>query len=197
MDLSPISVKERSSSGPAGALDLTLHFMPGSGAHSFAAWQEYMLSPHEMADFVSISAGSIDEAARTLIALSIWLFSGRPTGLKLKEVLQEQFPSPRPVVIGASRDFFLFGLQVTIGLGIGKGPRNEVVSEAVKILLADRRFWVERGNYQCLRLHPSRTGIPARACVLKATGLIFLLHFLFLDAPVWAIYCAKSFFAHV
>jgi hypothetical protein len=35
-----------------------------------------------------------------------------------------------------------------------------------------------------LRLHPSRTAIPVRSCVFKATGFIFLLHFLFIGAPV-------------
>lgn len=35
-----------------------------------------------------------------------------------------------------------------------------------------------------LRLHPSRTPIPHRSCALKATGLLLLLHFLFIGAPL-------------
>ncbi|KAJ7161759.1 hypothetical protein C8R46DRAFT_1284188 [Mycena filopes] len=183
MDISPLSVKSRSFAGPEGILDLTLQHMPGSGAISLARWQKHMQTPHEMRDFARIRASSIDEGARTLIAASIWLFAGRPAGLKLKEILQEQFPSPRPNAIDANRDLYLFGLQVTIGLASGPGPRNEVVTEAIKILLADQHFWTERETYHCLRLHPVRTGIPARACVLKASGLLFLLHFLFIGAP--------------
>jgi hypothetical protein len=54
----------------------------------------------------------------------------------------------------------------------------------VKIMLADGHYWTEREGYQTLRLHPSRTPIPVRCCVLKATGLLFLLHFLFIGAPI-------------
>lgn len=74
--------------------------------------------------------------------------------------------------------------NIPSALGFGKGPRNEVVAEAVKILLVDGRFWTQRENYKALRLHPSRSGVPPRACVLKATGLILLLHILFIGAPV-------------
>ncbi|KAJ7727573.1 hypothetical protein B0H16DRAFT_1778505 [Mycena metata] len=185
MELTSISVKPRSFSGPDGPLDLTLQ-SPGSGANSFAAWQDHMLIPHETGDYVSINARSVDEGALALITLSFWLFAGRPTGgLKLKEVLQEQFASPRPTVMGFTSSMgALFGLRVSIALGFGKGPRNEVVAEAVKILLVDGRFWTQRENYKALRLHPSRSGVPARACVLKATGLILLLHVLFIGAPV-------------
>lgn len=69
------------------------------------------------------------------------------------------------------------------GPGIGRSPRNEVVAEAVKIIMADGHYWTERAGYQTLRLHPSRSAIPLRSCVLKATGFLFLLHFLFIGAP--------------
>lgn len=105
----------RSFSGPDGPLDLTLQ-SPGSGANSFAAWQDHMLIPHETGDYVSINARSVDEGALALITLSFWLFAGRPTGgLKLKEVLQEQFASPRPTVMGFTSSMgALFGLRVSM-----------------------------------------------------------------------------------
>ncbi|KAJ7756657.1 hypothetical protein B0H16DRAFT_1885917 [Mycena metata] len=170
---------------PNAPLDLTLR-SPGSGANSFGLWQDHMLGLHADGDSVSIRARSIDLAARTLVSIAIWLFVDPPAGgLKLKEVLQEQFPSPRPTVVGVTQNMAgLFDLHVTVGHGIGKGPRNEVVAEALKILLADGRFWTQRESYKTLRLHPSRSGIPARACVLKATGLVLLLHFLFIGAPI-------------
>ncbi|KAK6966923.1 hypothetical protein R3P38DRAFT_2590038, partial [Favolaschia claudopus] len=68
--------------------------------------------------------------------------------------------------------------------GVGRGPRNEVVARAVKILVSDGRFWTEREGYLTLCLHPSRSPIPYRFCISKATGLIFLLHFLFIGAPL-------------
>ncbi|KAJ7780663.1 hypothetical protein DFH07DRAFT_765179 [Mycena maculata] len=184
MELASTSIKPHSFPGPGGAVDLTLLHMPGSGAYSLAAWQDYILQPHELEDHVSISARSVDKGARALIILCLWLFVGRPTGLKLKELLQEQFPSPRLTVEGATRsELALFGLRVSIGPGIGRGPRNEVVAQAVKIMLADGHYWTEREGYQTLCLHPSCTPIPARCCVLKATGLLFLLHFLFIGTP--------------
>ncbi|KAF7372654.1 hypothetical protein MVEN_00128500 [Mycena venus] len=112
-------------------------------------------------------------------------FAGRPTGLKFKELLQEQFPSPRPSVDGDIRDeMALLGLHVSIGPGVGKGPRNELVAQAIKIIMADGHYWTERETYMTLRLHPSRTPIPTRSCVLKATGFLFLLHFLFVGVPI-------------
>ncbi|KAJ6595455.1 hypothetical protein B0H10DRAFT_2232760 [Mycena sp. CBHHK59/15] len=185
MDLTRTSNKPRSFLGPGGPTDLTLQHMPGSGPYSLAAWQDHILIPRELDERVSISARSVDEGARTLITLCLWLFAGRPTGLKFKEILQEQFPWPRPAVDGATRgEQAVFGLQVTIGRGIGKGPRNEVVAQAVKIMMADGHYWTERETYQTLRLHPSHGPIPHRSCVLKATGFLFLLHFLFVGAPV-------------
>ncbi|KAJ6526049.1 hypothetical protein B0H19DRAFT_1084657 [Mycena capillaripes] len=180
MELADTSNKPRSFLGVGGPLDLTLQHMPGSGAYSLAAWQDHILVPRQGEERVSIAAQSIDVGARALIILCFWLFSGRPKGLKLKEVLQEQFPSPRPTVYGATGNHLsLFGLQVSIifrGPGVGRGPRNEVVAEAIKILLADGHYWTERETYQTLRLHPSRSPIPA-------TGCLFLLHFLFIGAP--------------
>lgn len=70
-----------------------------------------------MDEHVTITARSIDEGARALIALCLWLFAGRPPGLKLKEILQEQFPSPRPTVEGATRnELALFALRVTMSV---------------------------------------------------------------------------------
>ncbi|KAK6993142.1 hypothetical protein R3P38DRAFT_2567220, partial [Favolaschia claudopus] len=68
--------------------------------------------------------------------------------------------------------------------GIGRSPRNEVVAQAVKILVSHGRFWIEREGYLTLRLHPSRSPIPYRFCISKATGLVLLLHFLFVGAPL-------------
>ncbi|KAJ7467795.1 hypothetical protein B0H11DRAFT_2046409 [Mycena galericulata] len=187
MKLATTSIKSRSFLGASAPMDLTLNNMPGAGSYSFASWQDYILLPREaeMDEHVTITAHSIDEGARALIVLSLWLFAGRPVGLKMKEVLQEQFVSPRPTVDGISNnDFSLFALRVTIGPGIGRSPRNEVVAEAVKIMMSDGTYWSERAGYQTLRLHPSRTPIPARSCVLKATGFLFLLHFIFIGAPL-------------
>ncbi|KAJ6461825.1 hypothetical protein C8R47DRAFT_1202348 [Mycena vitilis] len=185
MELTRTSIKPRSFLGTDGALDLTLQHMPGPGAYSFSAWQDHILFPRELGERVSIDARSVDEGARALITLCFWLSAGRPTGLKFKEVVQEQFPPPRPSIDGVMQgEQGLFGLNVSIGRGIGKSPRNEVVAQAVKILMADGHYWTERETYQTLRLHPSHGPIPVRACVLKATGLLFLLHFLFIGAPI-------------
>ncbi|KAK6981236.1 hypothetical protein R3P38DRAFT_2808332 [Favolaschia claudopus] len=156
----------------------------GSGPCDLVAWQNHLLGPRDMDDHIVITASSVDEGARALITLCFWLCS-HPTNLKLKEVLTEQFASPRPKIDNAHLgNKGLFGLRARIGPGIGRGPRNEVVAEAVKILLADGRFWTEREGYLTLRLHPSHTPIPYRFCIPKATGLIFLLHFLFIGAPL-------------
>ncbi|KAJ7491633.1 hypothetical protein B0H11DRAFT_2399060 [Mycena galericulata] len=194
MKLAATSIKSRSFLGASAPMDLTLNNMPGAGSYSFASWQDYIILPREaeIDEHVTITAHSIDEGARALIVLSLWLFAGRPVGLKMKEVLQEQFTSPRPTVDGISNNLFLrSGLQcnkdspaLTSGPGIGRSPRNEVVAEAVKILMADGHYWSERAGYQTLRLHPSHTPIPARSCVLKATGFLFLLHFIFIGAPI-------------
>ncbi|KAK6984302.1 hypothetical protein R3P38DRAFT_3316325 [Favolaschia claudopus] len=177
-------LQPRSYLGPMAPVDLTLQHMPGSGPCNLVAWQNHLLGPRDMDDHIVITASSVDEGARALITLCFWLCS-HPTNLKLKEVLTEQFASPRPKIDNAHLgNKGLFGLRARIGPGIGRGPRNEVVAEALKILFADGRFWTEREGYLTLRLHPSCTPIPYRFCISKATGLIFLLHFLFIGAPL-------------
>ncbi|KAJ7017101.1 hypothetical protein C8F04DRAFT_1406216 [Mycena alexandri] len=187
MEMTPTSRKPRSFVGD-GPMDLTLKHMPGSGANSLSAWQIHIQSAvppiQDPPAHLTITARSIDEGARVLIMHCLWLFAGRPSGLKSKELLDEQFPSPRPAIDGPLRsEVALFGLQVEIASGIGRGPRNEIIGEAIKILMADGHYWTEREGYQTLRLHPSRSPIPVRACVLKATGFLFLLHFIFIGAP--------------
>ncbi|KAK6988968.1 hypothetical protein R3P38DRAFT_2803911 [Favolaschia claudopus] len=166
--------------------------MPGSGAFAMAAWQNHLLMPREMDEHVTITASSVDEGARALIVLCLWLCSRR-TSVKLKELVNEQFTSPRPTIENAHLgERGLWGLRARISAqsaylseqGVGRGPRNEVVARAVKILVSDGRFWTEREGYLTLCLHPSRSPIPYRFCVSKATGLIFLLHFLFIGAPL-------------
>ncbi|KAK7021463.1 hypothetical protein R3P38DRAFT_3540916 [Favolaschia claudopus] len=162
----------------------TAAHMPGSGAFAMAAWQNHLLMPREMDDHVTITASSVDEGARALIVLCLWLCS-RPTSVKLKELVNEQFTSPRPTIENAHLgEKGLWGLRARIEQGVGRGPRNEVVARAVKILVSDGRFWTEREGYLTLCLHPSRSPIPYRFCISKATGLIFLLHFLFIGAPL-------------
>ncbi|KAK7000140.1 hypothetical protein R3P38DRAFT_2538142, partial [Favolaschia claudopus] len=145
---------------------------------------EVLDSDDEMDDHVTITASSVDEGARALIVLCLWLCS-RPTSVKLKELVNEQFTSPRPTIENAHLgEKGLWGLRARIEQGVGRGPRNEVVARAVKILVSDGRFWTEREGYLTLCLHPSRSPIPYRFCISKATGLIFLLHFLFIGAPL-------------
>ncbi|KAK7041299.1 hypothetical protein R3P38DRAFT_3453702 [Favolaschia claudopus] len=63
---------------------------------------------------ISFTASSVDEGARALIALCFWLCS-HPTSLKLKEVLTEQFASPRPKIDNAHLgNKGLFGLRARI-----------------------------------------------------------------------------------
>ncbi|KAK7006535.1 hypothetical protein R3P38DRAFT_3601092 [Favolaschia claudopus] len=140
-----------------------------------------------------VSASTVNEAAQALVTAVFWLCAGRPTGLKFKEILNEQFSLnfPRPKVDGPVRSESAFlGLQVSIRTSdpltsaVGKGPRNETVALAVRMLLADGLYWIERENHLTLRLHPSRAAIPLRACTLRATGFIFLLHFFFIGAPL-------------
>ncbi|KAK7034331.1 hypothetical protein R3P38DRAFT_2617309 [Favolaschia claudopus] len=144
-----------------------------------------------MDDHVHIRAHTVDDAARSLIAAALWVFGGRPTGLKFKEIIHEQFRAPRPTITGTMGEGSAFlGLQVSIIIGdepmnaaVGKGPRNETVVRAVQILLSDGMYWMERELHLTLHLHPSLT---ARSCMLRATGFIFLLHFLFIGAPIRA-----------
>jgi hypothetical protein len=51
-------------------------------------------------------------------------------------------------------------------------------------MMADGHYWTERESYLTLRFHPSRTPIPLRWCMLKAAGFLFLLHFIFIGAPI-------------
>jgi hypothetical protein len=64
------------------------------------------------------------------------------------------------------------------------GPKIEVISHAIEILLADGQFWTDVGEYKTLALHPSHRAFPHRSCILKATGLVFLLHYIFIGAPI-------------
>ncbi|KAJ7737937.1 hypothetical protein B0H16DRAFT_1761913 [Mycena metata] len=180
MEMTPTSIKTRLF---PNSVDLTLMNMPGPGVLSLVAWQRYMQTAVPVVQdpqaYLSIKARSLDDGARTLIMYCLWLFAGQPTGLKLKELLNEHFTVPRPEFKGPIRsEIALFGLQEKIGEGVGKGPHNEVIGEAIKIV-----YWTEREAYQTPRLHPSRDPIPVGACVLKATGLLFLVHFIFIGAP--------------
>ncbi|KAK6988243.1 hypothetical protein R3P38DRAFT_3332081 [Favolaschia claudopus] len=183
--MSDLSLSQhRSYLGPHAAVDLTLQHMPGSGPSTLTAWQNHLQAPREIDDHIVVVASTVDEGARALITLCFWLCS-RPTTLKLKEAINEQFLSARPTIENAHLgEQGLFGLRARIGPGIGRGPRNEVIGQAVKILLSDGRFWIEREGFLTLRLHPSRSPFPYRFCVAKATGLILLLHFLFIGAPL-------------
>ncbi|KAJ6570342.1 hypothetical protein B0H10DRAFT_1964752 [Mycena sp. CBHHK59/15] len=176
MEQAATSINPRSFLGAEAPLDLTLQNMPRAGSYSFAAWQDHLLMPCEAAmdDHVIISASSIDE--------------GRPTGLKLKELLQEQFPSPVRRLKAPPETAWLslpsvFKSCFSSGPGIGRSPCNEVVAEAIKILMADGHYWTECVGYQTLRLHSSCAPIPLCSCVLKAARFLFLLHFLFIGAP--------------
>ncbi|KAK6977754.1 hypothetical protein R3P38DRAFT_3334694 [Favolaschia claudopus] len=176
--------QHRSYLGPHAAVDLTLQHMPGSGPSTLTAWQNHLQAPREIDDHIVVVSSTVDDGARALITLCFWLCS-RPTTLKLKEAINEQFLSARPTIENAHLgEQGLFGLRARIGPGIGRGPRNEVIGQAVKILLSDGRFWIEREGFLTLRLHPSRSPFPYRFCVAKATGLILLLHFLFIGAPL-------------
>ncbi|KAJ7269146.1 hypothetical protein C8J57DRAFT_1227883 [Mycena rebaudengoi] len=153
--------------------------------------QELQLCPHGRftckSDLVlNLEASSVDLGARALIVYCIWVHVGRPHGLKLKEVLGEQFTAPRPTIEfdGDHTPAAVLSLQVQIGPGFGRGPKNEVISRAIEILLADGQFWTNAGEYKILALHPSHTAFPRRSCILKATGLIFLLHYIFIGAPI-------------
>ncbi|KAK7059578.1 hypothetical protein R3P38DRAFT_2496194, partial [Favolaschia claudopus] len=135
-------------------------------------------------DSVLLAAPSVDCAARVLIAFCIWLHCvGDPPQVKFKEVLEEQFPAPRPTLEGILYHVALFSLRVLIGPGIGDGPRAEVVAHAVKILLDDPAFWTECGDFKTLCLHPSVSPFPRRSAIFKATGLLLLLHYVHIGAP--------------
>ncbi|KAJ7511093.1 hypothetical protein B0H11DRAFT_2386636 [Mycena galericulata] len=185
MDTAPVSVKSRSFL-VGGPIDLTLRALPGAGSFSLAAWQNHISEAHGPADEdLMLTAASVDLGARALIAFCIWLQSVRqPPSVKLKEVLQEQFASPRPSIQGPLTDTALLAFRVHIGPGFGKGPRAEVIVRAVEIITADPFYWADCGQYKTLRLHPSLSPIPRRAAVLKAAGLIFLLHYLNIGAPI-------------
>ncbi|KAJ7027734.1 hypothetical protein C8F04DRAFT_1399383 [Mycena alexandri] len=186
MDSAPLSVKSRSFS-PGGAIDLTLHAAPGAGAHSLAAWQAHISGIHGVDDAViSLKASSVDEGARALVAFCIWVHSVRqPPAVKFKEILQEQFPSPRPTMEGPMTEIALLSLRVKIGPGFGKGPRTEVLTRALEIVVADKLHWTDCGEYKTIRLHPSISAIPRRSAVLKGAGLILLLHYLHVGAPFY------------
>ncbi|KAJ7136323.1 hypothetical protein C8R43DRAFT_1132481 [Mycena crocata] len=169
----------------APGIDLTLRASPGAGSHSLVAWQDHMAEIHGPTDdVIRVGASTVDIGARTLIAFCIWLHSaGSPPAVKFKEVLEEQFPAPRPTVVGPFTEVALFSLNIKIGPGLGRGPRHEVLARAVQILTADPLYWTDCGDYKALRLHPSFSPIPRRSAFLKATGLILLLHYLHIGAP--------------
>ncbi|KAJ7803269.1 hypothetical protein B0H14DRAFT_2613567 [Mycena olivaceomarginata] len=172
MDTAPTSVKPRSFNR-GGLFDLTLRCIPGAGVNSLASWQSHMAEVHGMdSDGLNLNAHSVDCAARALITRF-----ASPPAVKFKEVLQEQFPTPRPTVEGPFTDVALFGLRVQIGPGFGRGPRAEVLTQAIKILMADQLLWTDCGDFKSLRLHPSLAAISRRSATLKATGLIKGYHF--------------------
>ncbi|KAK6981520.1 hypothetical protein R3P38DRAFT_3333752 [Favolaschia claudopus] len=143
--------------GPHAAVDLTLQHMPGSGPSTLTAWQNHLQAPREIDDHIVVVSSTVDDGARALITLCFWLCS-RPTTLKLKEAINEQFLSARPTIenahLGEQGLFdFVRECELLIGPGIGRGPRNEVIGQAVKILLSDGRFWIEREGF--LTLPPS------------------------------------------
>ncbi|KAK6995577.1 hypothetical protein R3P38DRAFT_3407634 [Favolaschia claudopus] len=158
--------------GYSAPLDLTLQHMPGSGAFSLTSWQHHITPPFAMNDNIHIRAAIL------------WLFGGRPTGLKFKEIVEEQFRPQRPKIDGPVTDQSAFlGLQIAIS-AVGKGSRNETIALAVRMLLSDGHYWVEHEGHLTLRLHPCRAAIPSRACTLRATGFILFLHFVFIGAPI-------------
>ncbi|KAJ7645291.1 hypothetical protein B0H17DRAFT_1148483 [Mycena rosella] len=173
MDGTPISVKARSFI-PGGPIDLTLRSLPGAGPFSLFSWQDHMAEIHRPdSDVISIEAPTVDCAAQALIIYCIWLHCVRqPPEVKLKEILQEQFHSPRPTVSGPFTNVALFAARIKIGPGFGKGPRAEVLGCAVEILMCDGLYWTDCGEYKTLRLHPSLSPIPRRSALLKASGLI-------------------------
>ncbi|KAJ6507596.1 hypothetical protein DFH09DRAFT_1334465 [Mycena vulgaris] len=184
MDSAPVSVKARSFI-PGGPIDLTLRSLPGAGPFSLSSWQDHMTEIHRPdSDVVSIEATTVDCAAQALITYCIWLHCVRqPPAVKLKEVLQEQFPSPRPTISGPFTNVALFAARVKIEPGFGKGPRAEVLGRAVEILISNELYWTDCGEYKTLRLHPSLSPIPRRSPFLKASGLLLLFHFLYIGAP--------------
>ncbi|KAJ6562720.1 hypothetical protein DFH09DRAFT_1082679 [Mycena vulgaris] len=184
MDSAPVSVKARSFI-PGGPINLTLRSLPGAGPFSLSSWQDHMTEIHRPdSDVVSIEATTVDCAAQALITYCIWLHCVRqPPAVKLKEVLQEQFPSLRPTISGPFTNVALFAARVKIEPGFGKGPRAEVLGRAVEILISNELYWTDCGEYKTLRLHPSLSPIPRRSPFLKASGLLLLFHFLYIGAP--------------
>lgn len=66
----------------------------------------------------------------------------------------------------------------------GHGPRTDVLTRAIQVLMSDGLYWTDCGNYKIIRLHPSLSPIPRRSSVFKAAGLLFLLRFLHVGAPI-------------
>ncbi|KAJ6538344.1 hypothetical protein DFH09DRAFT_1090576 [Mycena vulgaris] len=180
MDSAPVSVKlaQARSFIPGGPIDLTLRSLPGAGPFSLSSWQDHMAEIHRPdSDVVSIEATTVDCAAQALITYCIWIHCVRqPPAVKLKEVLQEQFPSPRPTISGPFTNVALFAARVKIGPGFGKGPRAEVLGRAVEILISDELYWTDCGEYKTLRLHPSLSPIPRRFISHESLGTIKGFH---------------------
>ncbi|KAJ7433784.1 hypothetical protein FB451DRAFT_1572293 [Mycena latifolia] len=165
MDYAPVSVKPRSPF-QGGPIDLTLRALPGAGPFSLAAWQDHLAEIHgpDSSDILSIKAPTVDSAARALITCCIFLQCVRqPPAVKLKEVLQEQFPAPRPTVLGPFTEIALLAVRVQVGPGFGKGPRAEVLTRAMDIILSDGMYWTDCG---------------------EAAGLLMLLHMLHIGPPI-------------
>ncbi|KAJ7469137.1 hypothetical protein FB451DRAFT_1368734 [Mycena latifolia] len=180
MDCAPVSVKPRSPF-QGGPIDLTLRALPGAGPFSLAAWQDHLAEIHgpDSSDILSIKAPTVDSAARALITCCIFLQVVRqPPAVRLKEVLQEQFPAPRPTVLGPFTEIALLAVRVQVSPGFGKGPRAEVLTRAMDIILSDGMYWTDCGEYKTLRLHPSLSPIPRRFAFIRAAGLLMLLHML-------------------
>ncbi|KAK6971565.1 hypothetical protein R3P38DRAFT_3336704 [Favolaschia claudopus] len=181
--------QHRSYLGPHAAVDLTLQHMPGSGPSTLTAWQNHLQAPREIDDHIVVVSSTVDDGARALITLCFWLCS-RPTTLKLKEAINEQFLSARPTIENAHLgEQGLFGLRARIGPGIGRGPRNEVIGQAVKILLSDGRFWIEREGFLTLRLHPaSKFDIDFLSRFMSPDSILFIKRIVgvSLDQPLYS-----------
>ncbi|KAK7016519.1 hypothetical protein R3P38DRAFT_3361270 [Favolaschia claudopus] len=137
MELAPTSTKSRSYLGDDAPLDLT------SGVFSLTAWQNHITLPFAM-DEHHIKASTVNEAAQALVTAVFWLCAGRPTGLKFKEILNEQFSLNFPQANLFSLDYRSLSQRIyssrtsdPLTSAVGKGPRNETVALAVRMLLAD------------------------------------------------------------
>ncbi|KAI0682182.1 hypothetical protein BC835DRAFT_1311621 [Cytidiella melzeri] len=87
-------------------------------------------------------------------------------------------------VLHLAHFFFPLKWLVNIAAGAGDSPRNDIIREALQILLSDGSLWQSREGYMAPNWHLSSTPIPYRVILFRAAGTLLMLHLVWVGAPL-------------